>query len=133
MDAKSDYAEKLTLDFLLGGAAATAPAGRFVALLTAAPSDSSGGTEVTASGGTTYARQAVTFGAAVTTGGVTTAANSAPVSWTNLPTANITHIAIYSAVTGGNLLYTGALTASKSLTAGDNFTFNTGALTVTEN
>lgn len=129
-DAKSDYAEKMTLDYILGGANPTRPTNRFVALFTAAPSDSGGGTEVT---GGSYARQSASFAGAVTTGGVTSASTNAALNWTNMPTATVTHIAVYDASTGGNLLYTGALQSSKALTTGDNFTINSGNLTISEN
>lgn len=129
-DAKSDYLEKATLDWALGGATPTRPAARYVALLTAAPTDAGGGTEVT---GGSYARQAATFAAASTTAGTTSASTSATLTWTNMPTAVVTHLAIYDAATAGNLLYWGALSASKSLTAGDNFAINSGNLTITEN
>jgi len=130
-DSKSDYAEKLTLNWLLrtGSAPNTQPAAIYVALFTATPSDTGGGTEVT---GGSYARQAATFAAASTTSGVTTSATSAALNWTNMPTAVVTSVGVYDAVTGGNLLYYGNLSASKSLTSGDNFTINSGNLTVQE-
>lgn len=129
-DAKSDYAEKATLDWLLGGDDPTRPTGRYVALFQADPTDEGTGTEV--SGGS-YARQEATFGAASTDAGVTTATTTADLDWINLPTVEITHVGIFDASTGGNLIYHGALTTSKTLTSGDNFTINSGQLTITEN
>lgn len=129
-DAKSDYLERATLDWALGGATPTRPTTRYVALLTAAPSDTGGGTEVT---GGSYARQAATFGAAATSAGTSTATTTATLNWTNMPTATVTHVAIYDALTAGNLLYWGALSASKALTSGDNFAINSGNLTISEN
>lgn len=129
-DAKSDWLERATLDWALGGASPTRPTTRYVALYTSAPNDAGGGTEV--SGGS-YARQTATFAAAATTSGTTTATTSATINWTNMPTATITHVAVWDASTGGNLLYYGPLSASKSLTSGDNFAMNSGNLTITEN
>lgn len=129
-DAKSNYAEKASLDWILGGATPTRPSSRFVALFSATPSDTGGGTEVA---GGSYSRQSASFDAAVTTGGVTTATTSAAMNWTNMPTVTVTHIAIFDASTAGNMLYYGPLTASKALTSGDNFTINAGNLTITEN
>lgn len=129
-DAKSDYAERATLDWLLGGATPTRPSARYVALFTAAPTDAGGGTEVT---GGSYARQAATFAAASTTSGTSSATTSATLNWTNMPTATVTHVGIFDASTAGNLLYYGALSASKSLTSGDNFAINSGNLTISEN
>ena len=57
MAALSDYLENKVIDFLLRAQAFTAPVTTYVALLTAAPSDTGGGTEVT---GGSYARVAVT-------------------------------------------------------------------------
>lgn len=129
-DAKSDYAERITLDWLLGGSAPTRPAGRHVALFTADPTDEGTGAEVT---GGSYERVSATFGAATTTAGVTSATTTADLNWTNMPTATVTHVGIYTAATGGELIYYGPLSASKALTTGDNFTINAGNLTVTEN
>lgn len=63
MAALSDYAEKLLLDWMMTNGSATRPTAWYVALYTAAPSDSGGGTEVSGNG---YSRQAVTFDAAST-------------------------------------------------------------------
>ena len=54
----SDYLETAVLGHVFGGSAYTAPGTLYVALYTAAPSDSGGGTEV--SGGA-YARQSSGF------------------------------------------------------------------------
>jgi len=129
-DAKSDYLERAVLDWVLGGATPTRPSTRYVALYTAAPSDSGGGTEVT---GGSYARQTATFAAASTSSGTSTATTNATITWTNMPTATVTHVGIFDASTAGNLLYWGPLSASKSLTSGDNFAINSGNLTITEN
>lgn len=128
-EAKSDYLERKILDHALGTTTFTKPTAVYAALFTTSPADAASGTEV--SGGS-YARQAVTFAAASTTSGTSTAASNAGVTFTNLPTATITHVGIYDASTSGNLLYHGALTASKSVTSGDNFTINSGQLTVEE-
>ena len=54
MSQLSDYAENAALDWLMGGATPTRPSARYLALFTAAPSDSGGGTEMSGGG---YARQ----------------------------------------------------------------------------
>jgi hypothetical protein len=43
----------------------------------------------------------------------------------------VTHVAIYDASTGGNMLAHGALTASKTVDSGDTFTIAAGALSLT--
>lgn len=117
----SNYLENELLDHVFGGAAYTAPATLYVALYTAAPSDAGGGTEV--SGGS-YARTAITFGAA--SGG--TISNNANCEF---PTATadwgtITHVGIHDAASAGNLIDWGALTVSKSILSGDIFRIQTG-------
>jgi len=123
MAALSDYAEKLVLDWLMTTGSATRPTDWYVALYTAAPSDSGGGTEVSTGG---YARQAVTFAAASSPGGTTD--NTTTVSFTasgdNYGT--ITHIGLFDAVSGGNLLWHGSMTASKTVNDGDTLEFSVG-------
>lgn len=49
-------------------------------------------------------------------------ASSATLSWTNVAaTETYTHWSLWDAATGGNCLWTGALSASASVTAGDTF------------
>ena len=128
MAALSDHAEALLLDWLMTNGTATRPTAWYVALYTAAPSDSGGGTEVSGSG---YARQAVTFAAATSPGGTTS--NTGAVSFTasggNWGT--ITHIGIHDALSGGNLLWHGAMTASKIVNDGDTLEFSIGNIDLT--
>lgn len=128
MSALSDYAEKLVLDWMMTTGAATRPTAWFVALYTAAPSDSGGGSEV-ATGG--YTRKSVTFSAASTPGGTTS--NSGVVTWTATGAAfgTVTHVGIFDASTAGNLLWQGALSASKTVNDGDTIQFSAGNLTLT--
>jgi hypothetical protein len=128
MSALSDYAEKLILDWMMTTGAATRPTAWYIGLFTAAPSDSGGGTEVSGNG---YARQSVAFGAAATPGGTTdnTAAVSFTASGGNWGT--ITHVGIFTAATAGNLLWHGALSASRTINDGDTLSFATGAVTIT--
>lgn len=131
MSALSDYLENALLDHIFRNSTFTRPANIYVALYTAAPSDAGGGTEV--SGGS-YARQAIATGASsgwdASSGGAT--ANTAT---TTFPTATgnwgtITHVGLFDAVTGGNLLFHGALAASKVISSGDIFRFNAGDIDV---
>jgi hypothetical protein len=117
--AISDYLENALINAVLRNTAYTSPATVYLALYTTATTDAGGGTEVT---GGSYARQAVTFGAP--SNGVST--NSAAVSFTGMPAATVTHAGIRDALTGGNLLFHGALTASKTVGAGDTLTFAIG-------
>ena len=128
MAALSDHAEALLLDWLMTTGSATRPTAWYVGLYTAAPSDSGGGTEVSGSG---YAREAVTFAAATSPGGTTS--NTGDISFTasggNWGT--ITHIGIFDASSGGNLLWHGIMTASKIVNDGDTLEFSTGNIDLT--
>ena len=128
MAALSDYAEKLLLDFLMTTGTATRPTNWYVALYTGAPSDSGGGTEVSAGG---YARQSVSFNAASSPGGTTS--NSGEVSFTASggDYGTVTHMGIFDASSSGNLLWHGALTASKTVADGDTLTFAVGNIDLT--
>ena len=128
MAALSDYAEKLLLDWMMTSGSATRPTAWYVALYTAAPSDSGGGTEVSTGG---YARQSVVFDAATSPGGTTS--NSADVSFTSVGGnyGTVTHMGIFDASTGGNLLWHGVLSASKTVEDGDTITFSAGNIDLT--
>ncbi len=116
----SNYLENKVLGHVFGGAAYTAPATLYVGLFTSDPGETGSGTEV--SGGS-YARQTIAF---TVTG--SQASNTAAVEF---PTATaswgtITYAAIYDAVSGGNLLASGALTTSKTIDNGDVFRIPAG-------
>jgi hypothetical protein len=116
----SNYLENKVLDHVFGGVAYTAPATLYVGLFTSDPGETGSGTEV--SGGS-YARQTIAF---TVTG--SQASNSAAVEF---PTATaswgtITYAAIYDALSGGNLLASGALTISKTIDSGDVFRIPAG-------
>ena len=140
MSAFSDFAENKLIDWLFraqaigitgaSAAAGTGPTTLYVALLTAAPSDTGGGTEV--SGGS-YARVAVTSSLANWAGtqsaGSTTASSGTGGTTSNnnaitfpAPSANwgvVTHVGIYDASSAGNLLVWTGLTTSKTVNSGD--------------
>ena len=123
----SDYLETKVLDHVFAGTAYTAPSTLYVALFTAAPSDSGGGTEV--SGGA-YARQTIAF----TTSGETTSNNAAiefPTATANYGT--VTHVGVYDASSAGNLMAWAALTSSKTIETGDVFRIPSGDLDITLN
>ena len=128
MAALSDYSEKLLLDWAMTTGSATRPTAWYVALYTVAPSDSGGGTEVSGSG---YARQSVTFDAASTPGGTTS--NTGAVSFTASGGAfgTVGWIGIHDAVSGGNLLWHGAMTAAKTVDDGDTLEFSIGNIDLT--
>ena len=121
----SNFLETEILDHVFAGSAYSAPATKYLALYTAAPGETGGGTEV--SGGA-YARQSVAF---TTTGNTTS--NSAAVEY---PTATasfgtVTHVGVFDASTGGNLMAYAALSSSKAIATGDVFRVPTGDLDIT--
>lgn len=128
MAALSDHAENLLLNWLMTTDSVTRPTAWYVALYTAAPSDSGGGTEITGNG---YARQSATWDTASGTGGTT--ANSADISFTASggDWGAVSHVAIHDALTGGNLLWHGAMTSSKTVNDGDTLQFSTGNIDLT--
>jgi len=123
MTAASNYAASELVDHLLGTGAYTMPTQVYVKMHIGAPGDA----------GTTNAaaetdRKQADFGAA--SAGV--ASNSAEIEWLNVSdTETWSHYSIWDDVSAGNCLLTGALNASRSLTAGDDAKFAVGALTVT--
>lgn len=142
MSAMSDYLENKLVDHLFRAQTLAAPASLHIGLLTAAPSDSGGGTEVS---GSNYARASVTSSlanwagtqapgstaASSGTGGQTS--NNAVITFPT-PSGNwglVTHFGIYDAASAGNLLLWGSLTISKTINSGDTVSFPAASLTVT--
>lgn len=101
---------------MLRAAAFTAPAATYVKLHTADP-----GAAGTSNPSAVTTRQAATFSAA--SGGAIALSNSP--SFTMTATETITHISVWDASTAGNLLWTAALTTSKSVVNTDTLTFTT--------
>lgn len=142
MAALSDYLENKIIDYILRGQAFTAPATVYVGLLTAAPSDTGGGTEVS---GNAYARVAVSSSLAnwagtqaaastvASSGSSGTTSNNAAITFpTPTPSGwgTVTHMAVYDAASAGNLLFYAPLTASKVINAGDSVSFAPASLTL---
>ena len=114
--SKADYAEHQTLDWCVGRT--PTPIVAYVALYTAAPSDSGGGTEVT---GASYARVAtLTSDWGTPTGGsvANTAAIVFPTASGAYP-ATVTHFGILDAATSGNLIRWAALTTPRTVASGE--------------
>ena len=133
MGSKSDVYEIDVLKATTGQATTiltTTPlAAVWIALFTADPTDSTGGTEVT---GGAYARVDSKGKWAVPAAG--SVANNAVITF---PTASanwgtVTGFAVMSASTGGSQLMWGSLTAAKAVNNGDTASFASGALTLTE-
>jgi hypothetical protein len=128
----SDFLEAALLDHLFGNSSYTAPT-IYVALFTAAPSDTGGGTEATY---TSYARvsTAASDWNAATGTSPTTIDNANEIAFptsTGGGTETMTHFGLYDASTSGNLLVWGSLDTSKSVASGDTPKFAAGDLNVT--
>jgi hypothetical protein len=132
MGSLSDYAELKILEHSVGKTSWTMPTNCYAGLYTANPSDSSTGSSGgTAVSGGSYAR--VQTNASWGTAAAGQIANNADIVF---PTASadwgtVTAVALFDASTAGNMLWWGALTASKVVNNGDVFKFLTGQLVLT--
>ena len=122
----TNYLENKLLDHVLNNASFTSPTTVYVGLFTAAPTDTTSGTEV--SGGS-YARQILSVSTA-SSGVVTSDADitfpQATGSW-----GTIVALGIHDALSSGNLLMYTDLTTSKVIETGDILKVSSGSLTVT--
>ena len=134
MAGLTDYLEDKIMNHVFGSTTFTRPTNYYVGLLTATPSDSTDGTEV--SGGS-YARQICAF--TVTGTGTAQAANTSAITF---PTATadwgiVGWIGIYDAVSSGNLVAFQNLqksdfstTTTKTINDGDIFKFNSSTIKI---
>ena len=142
MSAMSDFLENKLVDQIFRAQSAPTTSTLYVALYTAAPSDTGGGTEVT---GGSYARVSVasslanwagtqaTGSTTVSTGtsGATSNNNSITFPTPSATWGTVTHFALYDAASGGNELFWGALTIAKTVNTGDTVSFPAASLSVT--
>jgi hypothetical protein len=130
----SDYFEDAIKEWFRGTTFPAATGSVYCGLCTAAPSDSSFGTEVS---GNAYARQALSKAAGTWTAGSAGSGQISNTAAITFPAATpagwgtITHFVIADASTAGNLIIWGALTASKAIGIGDVFQFAAGQLVIT--
>jgi hypothetical protein len=122
-DNLPDLIENQLLDALVGTTAYTVTTPIKLALVTANGSDSAAGTEVT---GGSYARQTIAFDAA-SSGEIE---NNAAISFTGMPAVTVVGIEFYDNAGSPKRLAYGALTASRTVTAGDTVQFAIGAITL---
>jgi hypothetical protein len=123
----SNTYETHVLNYVFTTTSVTRPTAWYLALFTSNPAEDASGTEVTTTG-TAYARQSATF----TVSG-NTASNSGAIEF---PTATasygiVTHVGIYTAASGGDLIAYAALSTSKTIDTGDVFRVPDGDLDVT--
>jgi hypothetical protein len=115
--------ENQLLDALVGTAPYTMTGPVKLALVTANGDDASAGTEVT---GGSYARQTIAFDAAAS-GQI---ANNASISFTGMPAVTVVGIELYDSAGSPKRLAYGALTTSRTITAGDTVQFASSAITL---
>lgn len=139
MSKFSNYTEANIIETTLRGQPFPVPAGIYLALFTADPTDANTtGNEVQTTAWPAYVRQDCAQGGVIATGwtapsdGVSSNAKALTFPANNGAGAvTVTHIGIYDAATGGNLLYHAPLTAAKTLQIGDVISFAIGSITVT--
>lgn len=121
----SDFLEAKILDLTFNASAYGGQSTVYVKLHTGDPGEAG-----TSAAATEATRKAVTFAAA--SGGSIT--SDAAATWTNVAASETyAYISLWDASTSGNCLWTGALSASKSVSAGETFSLPSGAITVTLN
>ncbi len=119
--AMSDYLEAATInDNLRAGDV-------YIALFTTDPTDADTGTEVATA---SYAREAVSDFEAPADG---VTQNATEISFTQATESwgTVTHAGIYDTLTNGNLLFHGALSASKTIDTNDTFKIAASGFSVT--
>lgn len=132
----SDVLENRIIESTLRGAVFPIPAAIYIALFTADPTDANiTANEVQAAAWPAYARMDAAAGGAIASGwaaavkGITS--NAKAINFAANNGANpitVTHLGLYDAAVGGNLLYHGALAPSKTIPVGDLLTFGIGSL-----
>lgn len=129
MSSFSDYLENKVLDFVFGALATFAKPTVYIGLFTAAPTDAGGGTEVT---GGSYARK---LAGSLTVSGTapTLATNGTALEFVTATAAwgTVTHLALFDASAGGNMLAWAPLTAPRTVNSGDVFRIPAGDLDIT--
>ena len=128
MSAASNYLEDAVLDHVLGNTQYSPAANLYLGLWTADDGLEAGTLTSEVSGGS-YAREIITFDAS--SGGTADSASTVTFTTATANWGTITHVAIMDAASGGNVLFHGAVTTSKTIETGDTFQVSAGNLTIT--
>ncbi|MFH1557658.1 MAG: hypothetical protein ABII76_22855 [Pseudomonadota bacterium] len=123
----SNYLENKLLDHALGTTTYSKPSAVYLGLFTADPGEAGSGTEVAGLG---YARQYVQFTAASSGASENTSLITFPQA-TGGAWGTITHWALFDASTSGNMLISGAFTASRVIADTDQLLINAGDIDIT--
>jgi len=128
----SNFLENELLDHVFGGGTRnySPPTNVFTGLSTADPGDDGAGLAEPSGNG--YARkQTAASDWSVASGGALSNANPITFDEATGSWGTVTHVCLFDQLTGGNLLASGALSASKAVGAGDTVQFAAGDLDVT--
>jgi len=132
MTAASNYLEQRTLDFWLKANSETtsAPSTVYVGLHTSDPGET--GSLTNELSGNNYSRQSASFGAVSTVANTVTCSTDADLTFgpASASWGTITHVSVHDASTSGNVLFYGALSASKTVGQNDSFKITSGNLTI---
>ena len=126
MSSLSDYGEGAILDHLFGISAMAQPT-LHIAVSTANPTDA--GTGVAEPSGNGYARIATAASDWQRTGNVIDNVNELSFPEATGTWGTLTHIAIFDAATGGNMIAHAALGTSKAIAANETLRFPVGNIT----
>ena len=132
---KTNFLEDLVLNRFLRNVAGTGPYPAYVALGTSATTPSENGSGFTEVSGGSYARQAAGFSAPVSVNGApNTVTNPSAISFPQATASwgTVRWIGIFTAVSGGTLLYFQQLASDKVVGIDDIFEFLTGTLIIGE-
>lgn len=129
MSAAANYLEEAILNHFLRNQAVSAPSAVYIALYLNSPTDADTGTEVSGGG---YTRKQITFGAPAQSGDKAVVTNNAKVEF-DIASTNwgaISHWAIRTAATGGNMIVHAPFTRVETVNSGNRFTIETGNIQV---
>lgn len=140
MSAASNYTEKNILNAMLRGVAYPLPTNTYISLHTGSPGEDGSANEVSTGSWPGYMRRQAEQGSAIGTGWVAPAVGDASVS-TNAKQITypvqdgvsdviVTHMAVWDASAGGNMLAFAILDAARTLSPLDVLVFDIGQLSV---
>jgi len=129
MGSLADYAENKVLELIVGKTAFATPT-VYLALSTADPTDDASGLAEPSGGSYVRLLTAGSDWAAAAAGSIS---NSAVLAFAEATGdwGTITHVALYDAASGGNMLAHGALDSSLAVTSGKTLRFQASQLTLT--
>lgn len=128
------FGGKQMLDFVFNGAAAVAPASRFLALTYGTPNSTSAGAGMEHSSNLGYVRASVGMGAAGSPAGAASASNTATISFGPFSSSSAIQGAFYTdtvSIFSGNIWWFGTLLTARTVLPNDTLIINPGSLLVT--